>query len=256
VTARCTTARAPSLVGALIVPLTLGLLLVGVDGSWHEGFDSARLDPARWVVTEEGDFKESAVDVVDVSDRGVGDFRLRLRADTRGTRDDTVKFLGVRTVKSLPIKEGTRIGVTLDWNDQANGSYLSAGLVLTPEATRRNPLGGRDWLQVEYVGVPPGHNARLSVALCSAGRARTLFTEGWPESNRHGRRIDVQELRLVFAESSFEIHENGRRVFESTAAVPFHEAYLHLQLSSHSNYPPREVYFDDVRVSRGPRPLD
>lgn len=247
-----TPARPTPTFAVLIIPLAVGPLLVGADVSWREGFDSGRLDRSRWVVTEEGDFKESVVDVLDVSDGGAGDFRLRLRADTRGTRDDTVKFLGARTVGSFRVAAGTRVGVTLDWNEQANGSYLSAGLVLTPEATGQNPLRGRHWLKVEYVGVPPGRNGRLSVVACSRGRERTLFTEGWPEANRQGRRIGMQALRLVFEESSFEVHENGRRLFESTSPVSFEEAYLHLQLSSHSNYPHREVYFDDVQVSTRP----
>ena len=234
----------------LLMPLLLASGLGGGERGWREGFDEGRLDPARWATTAEGDFKDSTVDVVDVSRRGPGDFRLRLRADTRGTRDDTVKHLGVRTVEKIPLREGTRIGATLDWNDQVNGSYLSAAMILTPETTSGNPLRGRDWLKIEYVGVPPGRNARLAVALCVGGLERTLFTEGWPDTNRAGRKIAVQRLLLVLAESSFEIRENGRRVFASKAAgVAFDAASLHLQISSHSNYPPREVFFDDIHVS-------
>jgi hypothetical protein len=110
-------------------------------------------------------------------------------------------------------------------------------------------LRTEDWLKVEYVGVPPGRNARLAVEARTGGQERTLFTEGWPERNRAGRRIDVQDLLIVFARSSFEVHENGRRVFESEQGVSFDAAHLHLQLSSHSNYPPREIFFDDVHVS-------
>ena len=255
--ARRTARGRPALLLAplLLAPLLLLLPVLGTTGerTWREGFESGRLDSARWVITAEGDFRERTVAVVDLSRQGPRDFRLRLRADTRGTRDDTVKYLGVRTVDRVVIVEGTRIGVTLDWNDQANGSYLSAAMVLTPETTSGNPLRGGDWLKVEYVGVPPGRNARLEVGSCVGGRERTLFTEGWPERNRGGRRIGVQELLLVVARSSFAIHENGQRVFESEAgAVPFEAAHLHLQLSSHSNYPPREVFFDDVSVSAPP----
>ena len=72
--------------------------------SWVEGFDHGRLDPTRWVLTAEGDFRERTVDVVDLGRRGRPDFRLRLRADTRGTRDDSVKFLGVRTLDALLLR--------------------------------------------------------------------------------------------------------------------------------------------------------
>jgi hypothetical protein len=248
---RRTSSLAPPAARALLlVALLLPFIPEGPGPrGWREGFDNGRLDPGRWVATAEGDFKERTVDVVDVSRRGARDLRLRLRADTRGTRDDTVKYLGVRTVRRISIGEGTRIGVTLDWNEQANGSYFSAALVLTPETTDGSPLRAQDWLKVEYVGVPPGRNARLAVEARTGGRERTLFTEGWPETNRTGRKIGVQDVLLVFARSSFEIHENGRRVFESKGAVSFDAAYLHLQLSSHSNYPPREIFFDDVYVT-------
>jgi hypothetical protein len=111
-------------------------------------------------------------------------------------------------------------------------------------------LRSRSWLKAEYVGVPPGRNARLAVVLCTDGRERTLHSEGWPETNRTGRRIGVQELSLVFSGSSFEVREDGHLVFEAAETpVGFDAAHLHLQLSSHSNYPPREIYFDDIRVT-------
>jgi hypothetical protein len=193
------------------------------------------------------------VDVVDVGGGGASDFRLRLRADTRGTRDDTVKFLGARSRARRRLRDGARIAVHLDWNDQANGSYLSAGVVLAAQATDGNPLRTPDWLSVEYVGVPPGRNARLKVDACSGGRTRTVYAEGWPETNRSGRPIGVQRLELVVHEREVDVWENGRLVFAAGEPVlTFDEAYLYLQLSSHSNYPPREVYFDEVRFAAGP----
>jgi hypothetical protein len=219
--------------------------------AWRETFDAGTLDPARWVRTVDGDFGKHVADVVDVSPHGAHDFRLRLRADTRGTRDDTVKFLGVRTRERFAIRDGTRITIELDWNDQANGSYLSAALILAAEPTEENPLRGRNWLKAEYVGVPPGRKARLAVVACVDGRERTLYTEGWPETNRTGRKIGALELSIVFRGSSFEVRENGDLLFEAAdTPLGFDAAYLYLQLSSHSNYPPREVFFDDVRVGR------
>ena len=243
--------------GPALLCLVTGLASSGAaaaeEGAWSETFDEGALDPTRWIATLDGDFREHAVDVVDISPLGAHDFRLRLRADTRGTRDDTVKFLGARTVPAFPMAEGTRIAVTVDWNGQANGSYLTAAVILTPEATRGNPLRGRDWFKVEYVGVPPGQNARLIVGQRVEGRERTLYDEGWPETNRSGRRIGVQELLLVLRRSSFEVWENGARLFEARdTSLGFESAHLHLQLSSHSNYPPREILFDDFRLSALP----
>jgi hypothetical protein len=221
---------------------------------WRETFDAGTLEASRWVRTVDGDFREHVADVADVSPHGAHDFRLRLRADTRGTRDDTVKFLGVRTVERFAVRDGTRIAIELDWNNQANGSYLSAGLILTPEASGANPLRSRSWLKAEYVGVPPGRNVRLVVVSCIDGRERTLYSEGWPETNRTGRRIGVPELLLVFRGSSFEVWEDGDLLFEAAETpVGFDAAHLHLQLSSHSNYPPREIFFDDIRVAEPAR---
>ncbi len=243
--------------GPLLLALAWTLLPSGPvaakERGWGETFDAGTLDSSRWVRTVDGDFRGHAVDVVDVSPHGAHDFRLRVRADTRRTRDDTVKFLGVRTVERFAIRDGTRIAIELDWNNQANGSYLSAGLVLAPEPTEANPLRGRSWLKVEYVGVPPGRNARLVVVSCIDGQERTLYSEGWPETNRTGRKIGAQELRLVFLGSSFEVWEDEDLLFKAAQTrLGFDAAHLHLQLSSHSNYPPREIFFDDVRVTESP----
>jgi hypothetical protein len=240
--------------GPAVLSIVAGLVAPGRaeagETPWREGFDGGALNPARWVTTRDGDLREGVADVVDVSPAGAHDFRLRLRADTRGTRDDTVKFLGARTVRAFPVTAGTRIAVTLDWNGQANGSYLSAALILSPEATRVNPLRGRRWLKVEYVGVPPGRTARLAVALSAGGRERTLYDEGWPEVNRAGRAIGIQELILVFQRASFEVWENGERLLAARdTPLGFDVAHVYLQLSSHSNYPPREIFFDELRVS-------
>ena len=79
--------------------------------------------------------------------------------DSRATETTGCVF----NIERFATRDGTRIAVELDWNDQPNGSYLSAGLILAPEPTEANPSRGRSWLKVEYVGVPPGRNARLVV---------------------------------------------------------------------------------------------
>lgn len=239
--------RPPGLFVLFVAAFTSAI--AGEPPGWTEAFSQGRLDPARWEITADGDFRDRAVDVVDVNKRGPGDFRLQLRADTRGTRDDTVKFLGVRSVRKIPLGEDTRISAELDWNDQTNGSYLSAGLILSPLATSGSPLSGPDWLRVEYIGVPPGQNARMVISIKANGRERTLYTEGWPDTNRAGRKVGLQQLTIITRGRAFQVWENGQLMYDAkTQLLSFEVAYVYLQLSSHSNYPAREIYFDNVQV--------
>jgi hypothetical protein len=226
------------------------LTTVPADGqtrNFQDDFQHGHLDSQRWTKTSEGDSRERTVDVIEVAPR---DFRLRLRADTRGTRADTVKFIGARTIDAIRLIPGTTVAAELDWNEQANGSYLSAALILSPEKTSSDPLKGPDWIKVAYVGVPPGRNARMVVATRVGGREELLFTEGWPETNRLGRKVTRQYVQIELLSKSVRVWENGRLMFESTGRLSsFDSGYLYLQMSSHSNYPPREIYFDEVEAT-------
>jgi len=209
---------------------------------FSDDFSSPALDASRWTLCSEGDFKEKTVDILEG--------RLRLRCGTIGTDDRTVKFLGARSISPLRLGRETRLTAEIDWNKQANGSYLSGALILSPQDTGGNPLTGPDWLRVEYVGVPPGKNGRLVVASRTAGRERYLFTEGWPEKDRQGRAISLQKVELVLKGGGFELSENGTVVYEcKDKVVSFATAHLYIQMSSHSNYPPRQIFFDNVRWS-------
>lgn len=212
---------------------------------FEDAFEGA-LEGARWAPTSEADFEEKVVDIQSG--------RLRLRCATRGTDDRTVKFFGVRSVSPIRLEAGTLVAAELDWNNQANGSYLSAGLVLAPARVEGNPLTTPDFLRVEYIGVPPGKNGRIVVVTRNKGREQYLFTEGWPQVRREGRPIGLQKVELRFRKGgAFEVLENGNTLFESKdKALESDTVYLYLQMSSHSNYPPRELFFDNVRVAAIP----
>lgn len=231
-----------------------GLLACVVGGAsaatWSEDFSSGRLDPARWQRTLDGDFRAQSAEVVG-SGAGAG-YRLRLVADTLGTRDDTVKQVGVGSRCSIPLGSEALLRVTIDWGPPANGSYLTAAVVLSPHAVANDPTATRDWLSVGYVGVPPGRNARLLVTASLGGVVRTLYADGWPERNRQGRSIERAEIDLAWQGSSLEIRENGRLVHTAAATEAlFNSAHVYLQLSSHSNYPARAVHFENLRVRHG-----
>jgi len=205
----------------------------------------AVLDESRWARTSEGDFEEAVVD-------GAGE-RLRLRAATRGTQDGTVKFLGVRSVRPFPVGIDSRIRARLDWNKQSNGSYLSGAIIVCPGKTAANPLSEEDWVKVEIVGVPPGQTARLQVVCRTKGREQYLYTEGWPEANRAGRSISLEEIEIRIDRGTVTVLEQRAVVFETKEkVVAFESAYLYLQLSTHSNYPAREIYFEGIAFPQGP----
>jgi hypothetical protein len=242
---------------ALILRSCLLLMfLVRVSGQvtiWTDTFAGPGLDPGRWQVTGDGDFREWSVGVADLPAPGGG--RLGLSADTRGSRDETIKLLGVRSVPAIALDRDVRISVDLDWNAQANGSYLSAAIVLSPQATSQNPFTVPDGLKVEYVGVPPGKHGRMVVGVRRGGRERTLFNEGWPGRGREGRPIGLQRVAIVYRDGAVQVWENDVLLYDSQEAlVDFGAAYLYLQMTSHSNYPRRTVYFDNVRVEDWQRP--
>lgn len=216
---------------------------------FNENFSEGVLNPQRWQITREGDFKESIIDIYDADPTENVDFRLRLRANTIGTRDDTVKFHGVRSVEKVNFSDGKEISFDLDWNNQSNGCYLTASLYLCPAVTNGNPREEKDWLKFEYVGVPPGLNARCVIATKSDGRVKYLYTEGWPEQ-RTGRHIAYQRIRITLDDKSLKIIENEKEIYCSQShGLEFSSAYLYLQMSSHSNYPSREIYFDNVVIA-------
>jgi len=229
---------------ALLWIILARLAVCGICGEpaplFQDAFDAPRLDTERWQLTRQGDVKESLIDIVDG--------RLRMRLDTMSTRDETVKYHGIRTKQAFSLTDGLEIAMDVDWNKQANGCYMTAGLYLSPVATEANPGGEKDWLKFEYVGVPPGQNARALLAVKVQGRERRVYTEGWPEQ-RKGRPIGLQKVRLVIRGNSLQIWENEQKLFETTElALPWPQVYLYLQMSSHSNYRAREVFFDNVCV--------
>jgi hypothetical protein len=81
------------------------------------------------------------------------------------------------------------------------------------------------------------------------GGERVLYDEGWPKQQRTGRKIGRQTVKIRWQEDTLSILENDQMLWESEwTRFDFPTAYLYLQMSSHSNYPAREVYFDNVLV--------
>ena len=61
----------------------------------------------------------------------------------------------------------------------------------------------------------------------------------------------MQEIALRVRDGTVEIREGERPVWQSGPdEVARGPAYLYLQMASHSNYPPRAVYFERVEVAK------
>lgn len=202
-----------------------------------EPFAANSLDPAVWHPTASG---ICSVEAVDVSDG-----RLRVRVGTLG-QSDLVVGRGLRTTRPLRLAAPCELSLELDWNEQVNGCYLEAGVYLCPAATDVGPEVCSDWWRVVYIGVPPGQKARIWSSLRLNGGERALYSEGWPDQ-RSGRNIGLQRISLRWDMDELRIVENDRLLFALPAAsIPFREAYLYLQVKSHSNYPPRDLFFDNI----------
>lgn len=198
-------------------------------------------------MTRQGDFKASVVDIYGADN---GDLRLRMLADTIGSRDDTVKFHGVRSTEPIDFAGGKVIVYEIDWNNQANGCYLTAGVYLCPTETDTNPRDEPNWISFDYVGVPPGKNTRFQITEKINGTLRILYTEGWPDKQKTGRKIGKQQVTVFIDNKTLKVVENGKELFLcEDCGLRFTQAHLYLQMSSHNNYPAREIYFDNIAVS-------
>ncbi len=218
--------------------------------TFNDSFSEGILNSQKWQITREGDSKENIIDVYDVDPSDNFDPRLRLGMNTIGTSDNTVKFQGVKSVEKVNFSDGKEISFDLYWNNQSNGCYLTGAFCLCPTATNGNPEDESNWIKFEYIGVPPGENGRSIISSKIDGNIRLLYDEGWPEE-RTGRKIADQHIKIILYDKSFKILENGKELYTSSLHnLNFKSAYIYLQMSSHSNYPMREIYFDNIIVAR------
>ena len=214
---------------------------------FSDDFNRATLGEGRWLVTRKNDFSQFLVDITPEKGEDGGE-RLRLRCGTIGTDDQTVKSLGIASRDSVDLSGKKRLVFDLDWNDQSNGCYLTAAIYLCPTLTKGNPADEAQWLRLEYVGVPPGKNARAAIWLKSNRRERWLYDEGWPKQQRTGRMIGKPHVEIHFDDGTWKVLEDGRLLFDSREKwkLSFTHAHIYLQMTSHSNYPPREIFFDNI----------
>ena len=206
---------------------------------FQDAFDSLSLE--RWTPVRSHDAKREVLET--------REGRLVLGLDTLGTDDATVKAVGVRTARPIDVAAGARITATFDWGAQENTSYLAAGIFLSPEA-RENAREAEDWIAVQLVGVPPGQTARPLVTARSRGRMIELAAFGWP-IEKPSRPLGRETIGIEIRGTSLRVDFGGKEVF-ATAESPvlLERAWLYLHFHGHSNYPLREIAFDDITVAQ------
>jgi len=216
---------------------------------FFENFDKGKLDISRWSVTKDGDFNQFAVDV----QPGKGkDYRLRLMANTLKT-SDPLKYLGVRSIKKVDFSDAKEISFDLDWNNQRNGCYLTAGLYICPVESE-NPKKEKDWIKFEWVGVPPGKNIRTNVWANVNGAPKQLYTD-WGPRDENGRpqgwpvKPGNHRIKLLLDSKDVWGWADSKQLCNSVHSLNFTSGYLYFQMSSGTNYLQREVYFDNIVVT-------
>ena len=240
----------------ILMTLLVGLIGCGPSDQssvlFQEDFERGSLDTSLWEVTIDGDFAEAVVDVVDVDPSEDIDYRLRLRANTIGT-SDPLKYLGVRSKNEVDLSTEESVSFDLDWNNQANGCYLTAALYLCPTVSS-NPRNESNWLKFEYTGVPPGRNIRINIWEKVDGTVNPLYTD-WGPRDDPGRPIGkplglvTHRVEILLDKESLKVLQDGDEIYAlSNHNLNFTTAYIYLQMSSGTNYPSREVYFDNILV--------
>ena len=217
-----------------------------------EDFEAGELDFSRWEPTSKGDFTERVVRVRQLELSGGPDYWLGLGAGTTGTSDNQ-KYLGVVHLTPFDFSHGVEIAFDLYWNDQMNGSYLTAALYVSP-VKAANPRDTGDWLRFEYAGVPPGRNLRTDVRARSGGVTRKLY-EDWGLYDVTGTPLGQpigqvsHRIRILLDVAQVQVFEDGRELLAASPHnLDFTTGYLYLQMSSGTNYPLRQIFFDDVVV--------
>ena len=237
------------------IVMFLSIPLIHCENLIYDRFESGRIDTAIWQVTIDGDFESVAVDVVDIDPSDSVDYRLRFQANTLYT-STPMKYLGVRATEAIDLSNPKVITCEIDWNDQANGSYLTASIYVCP-TTSENPREEPDWVAIEYTGVPPGRNLRTSVRLKTGGSLRNLYEDWGPRDGNNrplGKPVGnkTHTVRLIISQESIQVLEDGVEIVPSTGYhFDFDQAFVYLQMSSGTNYPSREIYFDNFLVTQG-----
>lgn len=221
---------------------------------FKEDFDLGTLDLTLWQITKDGDFKEEEITVFNSAGNKKQDYKLKLRANTLGT-SDPYKYLGIRSLESINFDKIRIISFDIDWNKQKNGCYLGAALYICPYKSE-NPKKEKDWIKFEYTGVPPGQNVRLNIWCNVNSSLKKLYTDwGLRDDNNKPLGKPLADgnhtIKIQIDNTYIQVFEDEKEIFPvSPHGMNFHSGYLYIQMSSGTNYPSREIYFDNILVTK------
>ncbi len=176
---------------------------------------------------------------------------LYVDLETYGRAADEVSVVALAWKQPLDFLAAPhQMTIALDWLEDSNASYLSAGLAILPEDA---PLTGdpRDLPEVSHVsfiGAGLGAHARRELLVQRRGQEIFRDTEGWPEVGREGRKVGSVELTLTIDGQSMRLEETGREVVTAPTGLGFARGRLVLFVASHSNSMRRAVRFTKLEL--------
>jgi len=176
---------------------------------------------------------------------------LVLDLETYARAHDEVSVAAVAWKPAIDFLSGPQtITLSLDWLEDSNASYLTAGLAIVPEAVKLegDPRDLSEVAHVTFVGAGAGANARREVLVQRHGQEIARDTEGWPEQGREGRPLSKVSLQLVVTDQMIRVEETGREPVSIASSVGFARGRLVLFVASHSNSMRRAVRFTQLRV--------
>ena len=157
-----------------------------------------------------------------------------------------LRYRGAQEVLTAP----KRFRLAMEWLEDSNSNYLSAGLALVPSAS---PDGGdpRDLpeaVHLSFIGSGDEGRARRELVVNRRGSAIHRETEGWPKVEPQGRKVGKTELILTVGASVMRLEEAGREPVSISHGPGFAEGNLVLFVASHSNSMRRAVRFTNLAI--------
>ena len=176
---------------------------------------------------------------------------LRMELETYGRAHDEVSVVAVAWKPAVDfLSEPQTITLGLQWLEDSNAAYLSAGLAIVPEhsALEGDPRDLSEVTHLSFIGVGPGALARRELLVQRKGQEIARDTEGWPEKEKGGRQLNQVVVKVAVTGALIRIEEDGREPVSVSANLGFARGRIVLFVASHSNSMRRAVRFTQLRV--------